>query len=161
MTKSNCDNAMICECCGAAMAFGIVPMEVLYGAGPSQISIIAHIPAWTCAACQDVISAEGAEIAEHNAICDHLGRLQSHEIKAIRDEMGLSQNAFALRMRVSRVTMARWEGGAQVQSAGHNDAMVELLANFRARKTVARPYVYQTDVKHREAASMLFELRVA
>jgi DNA-binding transcriptional regulator YiaG len=134
-------NMQICDCCGDELSYGVVPMEVLYGTGPAQVVVVAQVPAWSCATCGDVITAEGAELAEHNAICDHLGRIKPHEIKAIRDEMGLTQSAFAMKMKVGRVTMARWENAAQVPSSGHSESMLSIIEIYRNQNKLNRSYV--------------------
>ena len=51
----------------------------------------------------------------------------SSNIASLRKKMGLSQEALADRIGVSRQTVAKWESGESSPDVGHCDAMAELF----------------------------------
>jgi len=136
----------------------------LYGDGEKAETLYADMPLWSCQACGERYSAEGAEEAERMAICAHLGRYTPAEIRKIRREAGLTQEEFARELKVGRVSVARWESGQQLQSAVYDGLIRAWSANrvtrpvFRVRQSAAR---FRTNVDHRRAAAHAFSLVVA
>jgi len=75
--------------------------------------------------------------------------MQSHEeIKNAREELSLSQEAFARIFDVSARTVIRWENGSSEPQAGAKKRVKQLLELLRARNLLLflkKPQENQTD----------------
>lgn len=157
MTETEQGQTQICECCGegqASLTLQRTPFP--YGAGEQQVMLEADFPVWECAFCGESYTGEGAEEAERRAVCQHLGRLSPDEILEMRKAAGMSQVAFAARLGVGRVTLARWETGQQLQSAVF-DRLIRQNA-VEAPRPQSRPGRFRTNVDHRRPAAQMFDL---
>ena len=157
-------NSQICECCGnnvANLVYERIPF--LYGHGKAQVTLEADMPIWRCIGCDEGYTAEGAEEAERDAICAHLGRLRPRDILEARLKAGLSQEAFAksLGKSVGRVSVNRWEQGQQLQSAVYDDLIRAWIAKRSEKSSVYKPGRFRTDVAHRRPAADAFMLAAA
>lgn len=153
-----------CDCCGADAARLVrerVPF--LYGDEGNAVTLYADMPVWSCDACGERYTAEGAEEAERDAICTHLGRLTPAEILSARQRAGLTQSELAEALGVGRVSVARWETGQQLQS-GIYDSIVR--AWIQSREVLYQSHlfgdpVFRTDVRSRRVAAEAFMLIAA
>jgi len=155
---TNSTVVQLCEACGedhARLVTERVAFE--YGDRSAALTLHADMPMWVCDACGERYTAEGAEAAEREAICRHLGRLTPTEIVNIRMKAKLTQDGFARRLGVGRVTLARWETGQQLQSAVYDKLVRDLAKNINTGTQVSR-YRFQTDVSGRRSAAHEFEL---
>lgn len=142
----------VCEACGQDHARLVTErIEFEYGERGAGVMLHADIPMWVCDACGEQYSAEGAEAAEREAICRHLGRLTPREIVEIRMRAKLTQDGFARRLGVGRVTLARWETGQQLQSAVYDKLVRDLANDLEVAAEVSR-YQFRTDVSGRRSA---------
>lgn len=147
-----------CELCGEGTArLSTVGMSFKYGVGASSVELTADVPVWECETCGEAYTAEGAEAAQHDRICEHLGRLKPSQIVAMRNKLGLTQSEFADHLGISRPSVARWETGAQVQSGFYDKALREELAKLDMQE---HRHVFRTDVTDRAAAALSFDLRL-
>jgi putative zinc finger/helix-turn-helix YgiT family protein len=150
-----------CEACGEYHARLVTErVEFEYGERGAGVMLHADLPMWVCDACGEHYTAQGAEEAERAAVCAHLGRLTPREIVRIRALAQLTQEAFAHKLGVGRVTLARWETGQQLQSAVYDKLVRDLAKELEAPKP-DRVYQYRTDVSGRYAAARDFVLIAA
>ena len=125
---------IVCESGNATRSLQIQEFE--YGTGKSAALLHARVPVWTCADCGLQYVDHDGEIAQHAAVCRHLGRLAPGEIKAIRMSAQLSQAAFATAIGAGKASVVRWESGRLIQ----NRSMDHAIRNFQAdRKRAIRP----------------------
>lgn len=146
-----------CELCDGTARLTVAPKIVRHKAGEKTMEIAAMVPSWHCETCGSTYTADGAEQAEHDAVCAHLERMVSREIVKLRARLDLTQAALGKRLGVSRVTVARWETGAQVQSPGHEEALRRLAAgdSTERRKWSGK---FKTDIEARRLAASAFQL---
>ena len=114
MTETNIYDGGFEECpsCGGTTMRRITaPVAFTYGTDERAVELTADVPAWECGDCDELITAEGAEVLQHEAVCHFLGRLTPSEIVALRKRLELTQSEFAARLGVSRPSIARWETG--------------------------------------------------
>lgn len=106
--------------------------QFAYRDGAKEVLLIAEVPVWSCAACGEEYTGEGAEEAQHEAVCHYLGRLTPADIKALRQRHGLSQAELAEKTGIGIASIKRWEGGTVIQNAS-------LDAQLRAQDTKVEP----------------------
>lgn len=161
---ANCEyETQACECCENGLARLVTErVPFLYGAGNDTVTLYAEMPLWICKDCNERYTAEGAEEAEYDAICDHLERLRPAEIVALRQRAGLTQAELALQLGVGRASIARWETRAQLQSKVYDVLLREWRDrwNLKAELKLSAPR-FRTNVEHREIAASAFRLRAA
>jgi putative zinc finger/helix-turn-helix YgiT family protein len=129
-----------CTLCGAEAATRTVKsQQFAYRDGASNVLLVAEIPVVSCTACGETYTDVGAEEAQHEAVCRHLGRLTPAEIKELRERNGFSQAKLAEITGIGIASIKRWESGSLIQNASLDarlrsvDARVEQVA--RARPT--------------------------
>ena len=132
------------------------PITFMYGTGDDAVELTVDVPAWQCDVCGGLLTREGSEAAQHEAICKHLGRITPAEIVSLRTRLNLTQTEFAERLGVSRPSIARWETGTQIQSAFHDRALRDAL---RWDEVAKIHKVFRTDVSDRRPAASKFILR--
>ena len=116
-----------CEMCGAnGLKTELVRDPFIYGAGPKAVELVADVPVHTCPECDVSFTGEAAEIRRHEAICRHLGVLTADEIRAIRQQHGMSRAAFARLTGFGEASLARWERMEVVQNTS-SDRYLRLL----------------------------------
>ena len=149
----------VCACCeGGPARLTTERMTFDYGERGAVVTLHADIPVWACDACGERYTAEGAEEAEREAICAHLGRLTPAQIVCLRKSAGLTQDAFARELGVGRVSLVRWETGQQMQSAVYDKLIRGLAARLEGEKHARPRPVFRTDIEHRRSAARQFEL---
>lgn len=118
-----------CEFCdeGAVSAAHKVT-TFLYGEGADAVSLNAIVPVWTCSNCDEEYTDGAAEIARHEAVCRHLGRLTPDDLRKLREARGYSQETWAAFTRIGIASIKRWETGNQIQNAAL-DQYLRLLAD--------------------------------
>ena len=72
--------------------------------------------------------------------------MKADEIKAIRNELGLSQEAFAIKLGVSPRTVQNWESGGKIP-----DSKIGILESLRSGKGVEN----ETDQRQNETLHSL------
>lgn len=154
----------ICECCGergAQLAMERIPF--IYGVGEKAVELYADMPVWSCESCGEIYSGSDGEEAEREAICKHLGRLTPHQIVAARKSLGQTQVEFAQGAGVSRVSLARWESGAQIPSRVFDARIREYLRECELKRAVQKygEPKFRTDVMGRREAANAFRLMAA
>lgn len=116
-----------CEMCGTtAIKTELVRDPFIYGSGPQAVELVADVPVHTCSECDVSFTGEAAEVQRHDAICRHLGVLTSDEIRAIRQQRGMSRAAFARLTGFGEASLARWERREVVQNTS-SDRYLRLL----------------------------------
>lgn len=156
------ENQHVCECCGVGpVQLEKVSVPFLYGDGADAVTLTAEMPVWSCDACGERYTAEGAEEAEHDAICDHMGRLRPSQILSARRQRAMTQEEFSRSLGVSRVSLARWESGAQMQSHVYDRLIRQQIAGGGAVAEKFNHPKFRTNVSHRQLAAQCFELRMA
>jgi putative zinc finger/helix-turn-helix YgiT family protein len=123
----NADGNDCCDACGSNTVLHARSLhKFYYGEGSSQIELEIEVPMLRCQNCGLTLLGEGAEELEHAEVCRHLGRLTPDEIRNIRQQYQMSQEAFAECARVGIASIKRWESGNQIQSASQ-DMLLRLL----------------------------------
>lgn len=128
-----------CAVCGEGRASRAFEMqEFEYGAGAAAVTLHARVPVWTCDACEmQYVGAEG-EVAQHAAVCRHLGLLAPAEIKAIRIAAGRKQEEFAKDIGCGIASLKRWESGRVIQNQ-IGDQAVRRFQDERKRARLLEP----------------------
>jgi putative zinc finger/helix-turn-helix YgiT family protein len=141
MSKSAENSENVGETCALcdskAATVSIKKQQFAYRDGAKEVLLVADVPVWSCGACSEEYTAEGAEEAQHNAVCHYLGRLTPDEIRALRKRLGLTQAEFAEKTDIGIASIKRWENGTVIQNASL-DAKLRALDEEQGRKTVRR-----------------------
>jgi putative zinc finger/helix-turn-helix YgiT family protein len=117
----------ICPSCGSSGAMISQKDETFsYGSGAELVSLTACVDVLSCSSCSESFVFGDAELSRHDAICRHLNRLTSSEIRAIRNGYGLSQDQFAQRTGLGSASIQRWESGSSIQQLS-SDNLLKLL----------------------------------
>ncbi len=128
----------VCDMCGApGLRTELIRDPFIYGSGSNAVEIVADVPVHSCVHCEMSFTGEEAEIARHRAICEHLGLLTCDEIRAIRDDHGLSRAAFARLTGFGEASLARWERREVVQTAS-SDRYLRLLRHPEVMRRLKR-----------------------
>jgi putative zinc finger/helix-turn-helix YgiT family protein len=118
-----------CTLCGEkAAARHARSQQFAYRDGANEVLLIAEIPVIECAACGETYTAEGAEEAQHDAVCRYLGRLTPDEIRLLRERNSLTQAKLAELTGIGIASIKRWEAGNVIQSAALDAALRALDA---------------------------------
>ena len=116
-----------CEMCGIkGLRTELVRDPFIYGSGSGAVELVADVPVHTCSECAVSFTGDAAEARRHEAICRHLGVLTADEIRAIRQQHGMSRAAFARLTGFGEASLARWERREVVQNRS-NDRYLRLL----------------------------------
>lgn len=111
-----------CPVCGCEQEMKLVQKEETYKVKEACITIPATV--CTCSACaEELMSVEHDDENLRKAYAQYRelhGLLQPHEIKAIRDQYGVSQVTFARILGVGDKTIARYENGSLQDEAINN-----------------------------------------
>lgn len=151
-----------CALCGEKSATRqIRTQQFAYREGANEVLLIAEIPVVTCDACGETYTAEGAEEAQHDAVCRYLGRLTPDEIRSLRDRNGLTQAKLAEQTGIGIASIKRWEAGNVIQSAAL-DAALRLLDKAQVEIVRTRPVPrFRTDLSPDTIGrARLFNLRL-
>lgn len=113
-----------CVFCEEADAvFGFARSSFDYGSGEDAVELIASIPAWECPNCGEIFEDENAGQIRHETVCNHLGVLNPKEIRNLRDNLGLTQEAFADLTDIGVASVKRWENGVLIQNKAMDNFM--------------------------------------
>lgn len=124
-----------CDLCGApGLKTELVRDPFIYGAGEDAVELTAEFPVYTCSRCEVSYTGEIAEIAQHEAVCHHLGVLTPAQIRGLRRRYDLSRAALARLTGFGEASLARWERGKVIQNTS-SDRYLRLL---RDRATMNR-----------------------
>jgi putative zinc finger/helix-turn-helix YgiT family protein len=77
---------------------------------------VAQLRVPQCGACGELVFDNEADHQITQALRQQLGLLSSHQIRANREALGLSQRALAEHLGVAVETISRWENGALTQT---------------------------------------------
>jgi len=147
----------------------------MFGESPDAVELQAEVVVHHCDDCDLQFTDATAEVARHEAVCNHLGMLTPREITAIREHYGLGRAEFSRVTRIGEATLARWERGALIQNPAY-DQYLRLIADprvfdlLRGRSPVApiRPagaigmvprFRALPDIAHSRADASVFSLR--
>ena len=112
------DPVEACALCGEHAAVrSVKTQQFAYRDRSQEVLLIAEVPVISCTSCGEIYTAEGAEEAQHDAVCRYLGRLTPGEIVALRRRKGISQAKLAELTGIGIASIKRWESGALIQNA--------------------------------------------
>ncbi len=116
-----------CPACGSEkIEISVETDRLTYGVGPDAPQLTVRVPVKTCLDCGFQFTDDEAEDTRHEAVCRHLGVLAPKQISELRKRYGLSRAEFARLTRIGEASLARWESGALIQNAAH-DQFLRLL----------------------------------
>ena len=159
--KPHVTGSATCALCGAEGGTrSVQAQQFAYREGAQEILLVAEVPVISCAHCGETYTGDGAEEAQHDAVCRYLGRLTPEEIRALRDRLGLSQAKLAERTGIGIASIKRWESGALIQNASL-DARLRMFDDEAARQPSTRPTPrFRTELRQEMFdAARLFTLR--
>lgn len=104
-------------CCERAAHRTTRQQEFDYRDGRREIPLVALVPVIECMACGEIYTDQGAEEAQHDAVCRHLGRLTPDEIRMLRGRLGVTQAKLASLTGIGIASIKRWEAGSLIQNA--------------------------------------------
>ena len=150
-----------CYLCGSEMETRLEEKELRVGNRSAIVSVQLH----RCPKCgEEVIHPDEMDSAQREAsrlIREKEGLLQPEQVRAIREELGLTQAAFEDLLGVGRKTVVRWERGTVYQSKAI-DTLLKLIASDRenARRLarwhqVELPRILWAQIDYREMATYM------
>jgi putative zinc finger/helix-turn-helix YgiT family protein len=150
-----------CAICGEHAAHGAVEQqEFAYRDGAREVVLHADIPVINCEACGETYAAEGAEEAQHAAVCRYLGRMTPADIRALRERLGLSQARLAELTQIGIASIKRWEAGSTIQNASLDAKLRALDGDAAAAPRPRSGYKFHFDPEPEAVeASRHFNLR--
>lgn len=123
-----------CALCGTQAAVrSVQTQQFAYNENGEDVLLIAEIPTISCSACGETYTAEGAEEAQHDAVCHYLKRLTPREIRDLRQRLGISQAKLAEMTKIGIASIKRWESGTVIQNASL-DARLRTLSDTVATR---------------------------
>ncbi len=119
-----------CPICGKGKLEPQVRTERFeYGEGRRKVSVEAKdVPIEICTECTEVFSGPEAARIRQEAICRALHLLTPNEIRAAREQFGLSQEEFAELTGIGKATISRWERGWLLQNKAMDHYLRLLIA---------------------------------
>jgi putative zinc finger/helix-turn-helix YgiT family protein len=124
-----------CSMCGhSPLEPKLIDKTFEYGEDDDAFIVTAHqVPVEVCPNCGEYCSGPAAARVEHDAICQALGLMTPTEIKALREQLGWSQQYLADLTGLGIATVSRWERGRLLQSRSNNKVLLALrdCAPFR------------------------------
>ena len=116
-----------CGQCGSVNLIESIRDDMFaYGSGKDAVELTVPVPVYSCSQCGLTFTTERAEILRHEAVCRHLGVLSPAQIRDIRTRANLTRERFAALTGIGTASLARWETGELIQSAGY-DKYLRLL----------------------------------
>ena len=116
-----------CPACGTIMLPSTTDLSALVNEEKVTVSGIAHL---RCPACDEVLLAfESAKALQERGVDLYRrahGLLGADEIRALRQQLGLTQAQFAALLHLGQNTVSRWESGRNVQS-GAMDLLLKVI----------------------------------
>lgn len=117
-----------CPFCGGSLSTRLVHENIPFKTPDGEVTLSADVPYDTCAECGYEGFGEAGERARTEAVYRYVGRLTPWEIVRLRENLDLSQNAFAEWLGVGRASLERWERGGNMQNQSM-DNLILLLSN--------------------------------
>jgi DNA-binding transcriptional regulator YiaG len=120
---------MQCPGCGAAaLKWSRKRSDVTYRdrTGTAQRTH-AMVRVATCATCGFAVRPPESLMAEHSAICRHIGVLAPEDIVAARQRLGITQVELAERTGFGIASIKRWETGRNIQNLSSDRALRSVL----------------------------------
>jgi putative zinc finger/helix-turn-helix YgiT family protein len=150
-----------CLLCGNKTAKrSVQTQQFAYNENGEEVLLVADIPVVSCSACGEVYTAEGAEEAQHDAVCRYLKRLTPSEIRALRQRLGMSQAKFAEATRIGVASIKRWESGNLIQNASLDARLRSLEKDLSTRPAPQLTPRFRTEFRQETLeAARRFRLR--
>lgn len=111
------------------------------------------VPIEVCPNCKETYLGPAAAKVEHGAVCQALGLLSPAEIRALRENLGMTQSELAKVTGIGEATISRWERGRLLQNKamdrlmrllGHNDDNLQFLRRLGSRSRLGvRPFPWR------------------
>ena len=106
--------------CGHCRQKAVNPASVPYEVeaehdGRRYSVVISDLVTPKCDNCGELVLTATANEQITDALREQVGLLTPSRIRAGREELGLTQEQFAEKLRIASATVSRWETGAQVQ----------------------------------------------
>lgn len=115
-----------CDICGQQVTTEWGEHTIQYGSGDMVVGLEVQLPVRRCNHCDFNYLDDEGERLKHEAVCHHLGVLTPHEIRGIREHLGLSRSALAKLTGIGEASLSRWESGIKIQTLGY-DRYLRLL----------------------------------
>ncbi|MGO9274786.1 MAG: type II TA system antitoxin MqsA family protein [Terriglobia bacterium] len=142
-----------CPNCGSThVETRTLPDRFQYGSAPKAVELEALVPFRKCADCGFEFTDSDAEDARHEAVCRHLGVMTPSEVRALREEYGLTRAEFAERTRIGEASLARWETGLLIQNRA-NDNYLYLLRFSESWKRLEDRFGPKAQTEHHSSVS--------
>lgn len=142
-----------------------------YGTGSDAVQLSARVAVMHCIDCDFSFLGSDSEEACHEVICQHLGVMTPHQVKALRKFYKYSQAQFSSVSKIGAATLSRWERGTLVQGLAYDNYLYLLgftdnidrlnnrnnaqtpgpLPAFKAEKPSFRKLVLTKELLDREA----------
>lgn len=118
------ENQQSCPMCGGSdLTVSTQTDHFSFGEDDKAVELSAEIMAYHCEECDFSFSGEDASDARHEAVCRHLQLLTPKEIRAIRDNIGMSRAEFSRMTRIGEASLARWEKGLKFQNPAYDNLL--------------------------------------
>lgn len=135
-------NHILCEECGSDhinKAVKDFPFE--YGLGDNHVSLSAPMPYYECKSCGLQWMAPEAEKIQTDVIAVHLKRVSGAEIRRIRQDADMTQEAFAKFAGVSIASLKRWEARHKIPSLMASQTLRNAMVHLREKATLSQKTV--------------------
>jgi putative zinc finger/helix-turn-helix YgiT family protein len=126
-----------CPFCDAPVQVRLVRGTIPYTTPHGTVVLNAEVPYEICAACGHEGFGETGERVRTEVVYRYLGRLAPREIVAIRENLNLTQAAFADLLGVGRASLERWERGGVMQNQSM-DNLIRLMSEPAHREWLER-----------------------
>jgi putative zinc finger/helix-turn-helix YgiT family protein len=128
----------------------VIRDESDYGPENDRIHlVIDDVPVLVCPQCGEIFYGPEAEKAHNLAICKAYHLLPPDEVKAIREQLGKTQEEFAELTGIGVATLSRWEKGRLIQTRAHDNYLRILQSVPAAVRVLVRAKVDPAEVLER------------
>lgn len=141
------------SCDGDHVTTTLEEQRFTYGTGDDAVELKAQVPVHHCTDCDIDFTGSFAETLRHKAICEHLGVMTPDEVAAVRKRYGLSRADFAKITKIGEASLARWETGALIQNAAHDQFL--FLLTFPENFERLRRRAVETESRFEESAEKI------
>ena len=121
------ENETCPDCDGSEITFSMVNHRFIYGPTESGAELSATVKVYKCEICDFEYLDGSGMMAEHAAICRHLGVLSPDEIRKIRGKYGMTRAKFAQITALDEALVNKLEKGSIFQTLA-NDRYLRLLS---------------------------------
>lgn len=151
--KTTVSGACCPSCSSANVQSTLVDTSFLYGQGQSAVLLEVQLHAYECMDCGLEYVDDSAEDLKHQAVCRHLGVFAPAEVAAIRNSTGMSRANFAQLTKIGEATLGRWERGALIQNASHDQFLYLLTFPDNVVRLLNRQRPQSPDLQRTELRS--------